>query len=97
MQLQDFVGKTVVNTVTSKRFSLYKITSPEIVVVTLEPDAQGHHTFYAFPTINGDPFATGRLVFENPSLAKPFRNIYDAYCHSQDAYWEDYGYWMRRD
>ena len=26
-----------------------------------------------------------------------FKAAYDAYCRSKDAYWEEYGYWFRKD
>lgn len=97
MELKDFIGKTVVSTVTDRRFRLREITSPEIKVVTLEPEASGYYGFYVFRTINGDPISTGRLKFEDPALTEPFRKAYDAYCRTEDAYWEEYGYWMRRD
>ena len=97
MELKAFVGQVVVNTATQGRFRIVQITSPEIKVVTLEPDQSGHYTFYTYPTINADPFAAGRLVFEDPALAQPFREAYDAYCRTTNAFWEEYGYWMRRD
>ncbi len=97
MELKEFINKVVVNTTTNRRFLLQEITEPEIKVMTVEPDERGIYTWYAYRTINGDPFATGRLVFEDPALAEPFREAYDAYCKTEDAYWESFDYWMRRD
>lgn len=97
MDVQEFIGKIVVSPHTGERFVLHRITSPEIGVHTEKPEAHGHYTFRSFPTINGDPFQNGCLVFEDASLAPKFRKAYDAYCRTVDAYWEEYGYWMRRD
>ena len=96
MELKDFLNKVVV-TRQGRRFYLHEITSPTIRVVSTEPNPQGHYEFYRWPTINGDPFATGALRFEDESLALPFRKAYDAYQRTEDAYWEEYGYWMRKD
>ncbi len=97
MNLNDFIGKTVINTTTGMRHVLYRITAPEIGVRTEKPETDGHYTFRSFPTINGDPFENGYLVFEDTSLEPKFRQAYDAYCRTKDAYWENYGYWLRRD
>ena len=97
MELKDFIGKTVISTATNRRFRIQEITSPEIEVVTLEPEASGYYGTYVFRTINGDPFSTGRLTFEDPSLAEPFGEAYEAYCRTEDARWEEFDYWMRRD
>lgn len=97
MELKEFIGKVVISTKTKQKFYLKKITSPEIGVVTMTPDNDGHYTHYIWKTINGDPFSNGSLVFEDASLLEPFRKAYDAYCRSKDAYWEEYGYWMRMD
>lgn len=97
MELNEFIGKVVVNTTTGRHFRLHRITAPEILVVTLTPEQSGHYGFYAYKTINGDPFSNGTLVFEDDSLNQPFRMAYDAHCHSENGFWEEYGYWMRRD
>jgi hypothetical protein len=97
MKLNDFIGKVVISTETKKRYVLYQITSPAILIQEEKPNKDGHRAFYKFDTINGDPFKNGYLVFEDTSLSKPFREAYDAHCRSKDGYWEDYGYWMRKD
>lgn len=97
MNLNDFIGKTVINTQSGIRYRLHRITAPEIGVHSLSPLTDGHYDFRSFPTINGDPFENGYLVFEDASLASKFRQAYDAYCRTKDAYWENYGYWLRRD
>ena len=74
-----------------------KITSPLIWVKTVKLNEYGCPSHYQFQTINGDPFTNGVLVFEDASLSEPFKKVYGEYCRSKDAYWEDYGYWMRRD
>ena len=96
MQLNEFINKVVIATASQKRMYLREITSPYLCTVTVQPEENGHYGFYSWPTINGDPFKNGYLVFEDASLMQPFREAYDAYCRTQDAYWEEYGYWMRR-
>ena len=97
MQLKDFINQVVISTKTKQRMLLCEITSPYFRTVTVEPNQEGHHTFYSWPTINGDAFKNGYLVFENPDLLRPFRAAYDTFCRSQEAYCEEYGYWMRKD
>ena len=97
MELKNFIGKVVIAPHTGKRFLINEITSPEICVVTVEPEHHGYRSYYSYPTINGDPFSKGYLVFEDASLLEPFIAAFKAYVRTEDAYWEDYGYWMRRD
>ncbi len=97
MGIKDFIGKVVISTGSKERFYLDEITSPKIRVVTTTPDNQGHYTYYCWKTINGDPFSNGYLVFEDAGLLEPFKAAYDAYCRTKDAFWEEYGYWMRMD
>ena len=97
MELKDFIGKVVICVATKQRFVLRRITSPCIEVTATEKDARGYCASYSWPTINGDPISTGALVFEDASLTAPFRAAYTAHCHTKEAYWEEYGYWMRRD
>ncbi len=97
MELKDFINKVVISTYSKKRMYLYDITSPYFRTVTVDPDECGHHTYYIWPTINGDAFETGDLVFEEEGLNEKFKAVYDAYCHTKDAHWEEYGYWLRKD
>lgn len=97
MELKDFTGKVVVSAESKKRYVLRRITAPCIEVSTVEKDARGNCASYCWSTINGDPFSNGVLIFEDTSLTEPFKKAYEAYSHSKDAYWENYGYWMRRD
>ena len=97
MELKEFIGKVVVGAESKKRYVLRRITSPCIEVTAVEKDARGYCASYSWPTINGDPISTGALVFEDASLTAPFRAAYTAHCHTKEAYWEEYGYWMRRD
>lgn len=97
MELKDFLNKVVIKTCNGSRCLLHEITAPEICVVTEKPETHGHYSFYSYPTISGDPFTNGYLVFEDERLTKPFMEAYNAYCRTEDAYWETYGYWMRRD
>lgn len=96
MELKDFIGKVVVGAQSKRRYILQEITSPYITAVTEAPDANGRHISYKWETINGDPISRGVLVFEDPALTASFKAAYDAYCRSKDAYWEEYGYWMRK-
>lgn len=97
MDLKKFVGQVVISSVTKRRFILKNITAPEIGVVSETPGTSGYPEHYVYGTINGDPISTGTLVFENPALTEPFKAAYKAYCRTEAAYWESYGYWMRRD
>lgn len=95
MELKDFIGKVVIQAVTGKRYVLKEITSPYIAVKDENNSNSGISILY--DTINGDPIKRGILVFEDPKLAEPFKLVYEAYCHTKDAYYEEIGYWMRRD
>ena len=97
MELKDFIGKVVICAATKQRFVLRRITSPCIEVTATENDARGYCASYSWPTINGDPISTGALIFEDASLTEPFKVAYSAHCHTRDAYYEEIGYWMRRD
>ncbi len=96
MQLKDFLNKVVISTKTKKRMYLVEITAPYFKTVTAEEE-NGHYTYYSWPTINGNAFEEGYLEFEDKKLQKPFLEVYKAYTRTKEAYWEEYGYWMRRD
>ena len=96
MELKDFIGKIVIRASDKKRLFITEITAPEIEAQTVLPEAHGYHTCYSWETINGDPIANGYLIFEDEALTEPFKKAYDAYCRTEDAYWENYGYWMRK-
>lgn len=97
MDLKIFIGQVVISSVTKRRFRLKQITAPEIGVVSETPGISGYPEHYVYRTINGDPISTGALVFENPALTAPFKAAFEAYCHTEEARWENYGYWMCRD
>lgn len=97
MELKDFIGQVVISATSNRRYKIYRITAPEIGVVTETPGSSGYLEHYCFRTINGNPIATGVLVFENPALTEPFKAAFDAYERTEDAYWENFDYWMRRD
>ena len=97
MELKDFIGKVVICAESKKRYILRGITSPSIEVAAVEKDAQGYCASYSWPTMNGDPISTGALVFEDASLTEQFKAAYMAHCRTRDAYYEEIGYWMRRD
>jgi hypothetical protein len=97
MNKKDYIGKVVISTKTKTRYILTEITSPEIRAKTIELNSSGYPSHYVWKTINGDPFSNGYLIFEDETLNEKFKKTYDEYCHSEDAYWEEYGYWMRRD
>ena len=97
MELGQFIGKIVISTSTNKRYRLHRITSPYIDVESEQPNSSGYPSHYRFDCINGDPITNGNLVFEDQNLTEPFKKAYSDYCRSMDGYWEDYGYWMRKD
>jgi hypothetical protein len=97
MELKQFIGKTVISTSTKNRYVIEKITAPYIGVRSGNPNSSGYPSHYRFDCINGDPISNGTLIFEDQSLAEPFKETYTAHCRSTDGYWEDYGYWMRKD
>lgn len=97
MELKDFIGKIVIGTQSKRRYMLFEIASPYIEVVSEHPNQSGHYEHYRFKTINGNPISNQVLVFEDATLTEPFKIAYNAYCRSTEAYWEEYGYWMRRD
>ena len=97
MELKSFIGQVVISSATGRRFVLKRITSPEIGVATVEPGPSGYTEYYTYRTINGDPISTGALRFEDPALTEPFLAAYKAYCRTEDAYWEEYDYWLHRD
>lgn len=97
MELRDFIGKIVICSHTGTRLVLREITAPYILAQREQPDEQGRRPCFSWNTVNGDPISTGALVFEDPSLKVPFLQAYEAHCHSSNSYWEQVGYWMRRD
>lgn len=97
MELNSFIGKVVISTKTKKRFVLYRISAPSIVVQEEKPDEKGLRRWFSFETANGDPFANELLVFEDASLTEPFIKAYSAHCNSEDGRWEEFEYWMRKD
>ena len=97
MELKDFIGKVVIRASDNRRLFITAITAPKIEAQTVEPDAHGHHTCYGWKTVNGDPFSNGYLLFEDACLLEPFKKAYIAYCRTEAAYWEEYGYWMGKD
>ena len=97
MVIKDFIGKVVYCVANGKEYELYEITSPCIAVRATKPDSLGCRECLSYMTINGDPISNGTLVFKDPTLKAPFLAAYKSYCHSRSAYWEEYGYWMRKD
>ena len=96
MELKDFIGAVVFSPHTKMHYTITQITAPEICVVCTTPNRLGYYPNYCYETINGDPFTNGYLVFENPALTTPFKAAYDAYCRTEDAYWENYDYWLHK-
>lgn len=97
MKINDFIGKIVINSKNGTRYRLCEIASSYISIVQDCVSEAKYPKRYVFETINGDPVSDGRLVFEDESLKEPFKIAFDNYCRSKDAYWEDYGYWFRKD
>ena len=97
MELKSFIGKIVISANSKTRYVLTEITAPKITVRTEKPDQCGYYSTYYWETINGDPISNGYLVFEEQSLTEPFKEAYEKYSRSKDAYYEEIGYWMRKD
>ncbi len=97
MDIKRFLNTVVVSAENGKKYYLAEITSPYLKTIDFELNENGNRAQYIWPTINGNPIENGCLFFEDESLTEPFKAAYDAYCHSRDAYWEEYGYWLRRD
>lgn len=96
MAFEEYIGKIVVGVESKRRYVLTKVTAPTIHVRTVEANSSGYPSHYVWETINGDPFTTGKLVFEDASLNEPFKAAYAAHTRSKEGSWEDYGYWMRK-
>ena len=75
MELKELIGKTVINAQTQKRYQLFEVTSPLIEIIDPTPNEHGVCKAYRYPTINGDPFSTGVLVFEDATLLEPFKGV----------------------
>ena len=95
MEIKDFIGKLVIEAESGQRYILKEITSPYIAVKEEKNTNSGISVIY--DTINGDPIKKGVLLFEDATLTEPFKAAYEAYCCTKDAYYEEIGYWMRRD
>ena len=97
MKITDFLGEVVICPGTNKRYVITEITSPYITAREEKPGGNGYYKHYRWDTVNGDPISNGSLVFENSALNEIFIKSFDEYSHSRDAYWEEYGHWMRMD
>ena len=96
MEVRDFVGKTVICSSTKERCRLERITSAYIDVATERPNTSGYLSHYRFECTSVDPISSGTLVFEDTSLTELFKKAYEEYCYTGNAYYENYGYWLRR-
>lgn len=96
MELQMFIGKTVISAAQKERYRIHRITAPYIDVVTENSNSSGYPSHYRFECINDDPISSGELIFEDESLTEPFKKAYAAHCGSKNGYCEDCGYWMRK-
>ena len=97
MDIQAFIGKAVIIAGTKIKCVLTEITSPYIQVKTKAPNSSGYPSTYRFETVNGDPFTNKLLIFEDSNLLEPFMKVYKEYCRTKDAYYEEIGYWIRKD
>ena len=95
MEIKDFIGKVVIGVESKKRYVLTEITSPYIAVKEENKANSGISIIY--DTINGDLFEKGIFIFEDTTLTEAFKAAYSAYCRTKNAYYEEIGYWMRRD
>ena len=93
MQLKDFIGKVVIGKENRWRYVLHRIDAVDIAAQALPP----HSGFYVWRTGTGpydNAIARGTLEFEDPSLYEPFKALYEAYGHSEEARIERYMYYM---
>ena len=93
MELKDFIGKVVIDAENKHRYELYRIDAVEVAAKALPP----HSGCYVWRTGTGpydNAIARGTLVFEDPSLYEPFKALYEAYGHSEEARIERYMYYM---
>ncbi|MBE6728593.1 MAG: hypothetical protein E7562_08130 [Ruminococcaceae bacterium] len=97
MEIKDFIGKTVISAETQRRYQIFEITAPTIEVIEPEPNDNGVRRAYRYHTINGDPFSSGALIFEDETLLEKFIAAYDEHCRSKDGRVEEYMYWLRKD
>ncbi len=97
MELKDFIGKVVISTDTKKRFILSEITAPKISARAEQLNSLGYPSYYCWETTGGDPISRGALAFEDTALTEPFKAAFAAYSRTEDARWECYDYWMRKD
>ena len=95
MEIKNFIAKVVIAPKTNKRYVLTEITSPYIAVK--EEGNVNSGISIRYETINGNPFEKGILVFEDTTLTEAFKTTYSTYCRTKNAYYEEIGYWMRRD
>ena len=96
MELRNFIGKVVVGAESKRRYVIQRVTAAYMDVRVAEPDARGRYAAYRWNTDNGDPISKGTLVFEDASLNEPFKVAFRAHCQTEKAYWEGYGYWLRK-
>ncbi len=97
MDLKDFIGKVVISSKTKRRYIVQQIDASIFKVLTEKVNENGTHSCYIWECINGDPISNGDLIFEDASMTEPFKKAYNAHLQTKAAYWEDYGYWMRKD
>jgi len=97
LTLKDFVGQIVIKISDQKRYIVTDITANEFKIRELTPDKNGHCGNWSFECISSNPIEDKFLKFEDPGLDCVFTEIYDAYCRTEDARWESYGYWLRKE
>ena len=83
--LQDFLGKTVFDTKTKIRYTLFEVTAPAISVWELTPDRNGHRKWFCYETLSGNPFARGELAFLDADMTAPFLLAYQLHCKSEEG------------
>ena len=97
MDIKDYIGTDVIIEKTKTSCVLTEITAPYIQVQTKATNSSGYLSTYRFETVNVDPFTNNLLIFEDSNLLEPFMKAYKEYCHTKNAYYEEIGYWMRKD
>ena len=98
MVLQDFLGKVVVSS-DNQRYVIKELDGAYIEAASEKPGSSGYHSHYTWE--NGtapydNAIARGDLVFQDPTLLAPFRELYETYCRSEEGRLDRYFYWFRK-
>ncbi len=98
MELKDFIGKVVLSSDSKERYFIEEISAVYIQVVSEKLNSIGYPSHYQYKTgtlKNDNAIATGKLIFEDSSLTKPFIDMYEKYTSSEAGRTDAWLYWMQ--